>query len=167
MAYDTPGSVLTVGTARSRFSSKPSMIRASSLLPISTRTSLFILKIGSMHPGSTLVQRKEAVSLYKMDGTRMVVEQWAVSQPEEAWQRISLRDSTQGRFRWIFSPGDSGCGLTRSRPPANGTLWSGERPIPQKTIKYSACPMPRQRPPLSDSLRCRGNDIGIRLSELT
>lgn len=37
-------------------------------------------------------------SSYKTDSTRMEVEQWAASQPEDAWQRISIRDSTKGRL---------------------------------------------------------------------
>ena len=45
MAYDTPGSVLTGATARSRSCSKPFMTRVNNLLPMSTSISLFILKI--------------------------------------------------------------------------------------------------------------------------
>ena len=71
-------------------------------------------------------------SRYKTESTRMVVEQWAASQPEGAWQRISPATPPKDGWRWISSPSESGFGLTKNSPSASGILWSGERLMPKK-----------------------------------
>jgi SRSO17 transposase len=86
-------------------------------------------------------------SLYKTGSTRMVVEQWAASQPEEAWQRISLRDSTKGRLQvdiltrrvWVW--------LDQKQTVRRWHLVVRRETGAPKTIKYSLSNAPAETTP--------------------
>jgi SRSO17 transposase len=83
-------------------------------------------------------------SLYKTKSTRMVVEQWAASQPEDAWQRISTRDSTKGRVGvdiltqrvWVW--------LDQKQSVRQWHLVVRRETDSQKTIKYSLSNAPAE-----------------------
>lgn len=86
-------------------------------------------------------------SLYKTKSTRMVVEQWAASQPEDAWQRISIRDSTKGRLQvdiltqrvWVW--------LDQNQSVRQWHLVVRRETDSQKTIKYSLSNAPPETTP--------------------
>lgn len=86
-------------------------------------------------------------SLYKAKGTRMVAEQWAASQPEDAWQRISIRDSTKGRQQvdiltrrvWIW--------LDRKQDVRQWHLVVRREADSPQTIKYSLSNAPAETSP--------------------
>ena len=86
-------------------------------------------------------------SLYKAKGTRMVAEQWAASQPEDAWQRISIRDSTKGRLQvdiltrrvWVW--------LDRKQDVRQWHLVVRREADSPKTIKYSLSNAPAETSP--------------------
>jgi len=86
-------------------------------------------------------------SLYKTESTRMVVEQWAASQPDDAWQRISTRDSTKGRVVvniltqrvWVW--------LDQKQSVRQWHLVVRRETDSQKTIKYSFSNAPAETTP--------------------
>lgn len=86
-------------------------------------------------------------SLYKAKGTRMVAEQWSASQPEDAWQRISIRDSTKGRLQvdiltrrvWVW--------LDRKQDVRQWHLVVRREADSPQTIKYSLSNAPAETSP--------------------
>lgn len=88
-----------------------------------------------------------APSLYKTGSTRMVAEQWAASQPEEAWQRISLRDTTKGRLQVDILTRPVFVWLDRKQTVRRWQLVVRREVDAPKTIKYSLSNAPAETTP--------------------
>jgi SRSO17 transposase len=87
-----------------------------------------------------------APSLYRTDIPRMTVAKWADDQPENAWQRITTRDSTKGRLQvdiltrrvWIW--------IDKKQSVRQWRLVVRRETDSQKTIKYSLTNAPDATP---------------------
>ncbi|MDD2469062.1 MAG: hypothetical protein PHI97_34270 [Desulfobulbus sp.] len=85
--------------------------------------------------------------MYKTKSTRMVVEQWAASQPEDAWQRISIRDSTKGRLKVDILTQQVWVWLDQKQSVRQWHLVVRRETDSQKTIKYSLSNAPPETTP--------------------
>lgn len=137
------GSVLTAGTARSRSFSKPLMKKASTLLPMSTGTSLFISKL-KLHTSRTDTRPKEG----RRPCARQGVPGWwwnngpPINRKRPANAYPFVIPPKKVGCRLISSPSKSGFGLTRNSLFADSILWSSAR-LPPKKPSSTAFPMPR------------------------
>jgi SRSO17 transposase len=88
-----------------------------------------------------------APSAYKTDVPKMIVEKWAADQPEDAWQRVTTRDSTKGllsvdiltRQVWVW--------LDAKQYVCKWHLVVRRETDSHKTIKYSLSNAPAETSP--------------------
>jgi SRSO17 transposase len=88
-----------------------------------------------------------APSLYTTKSTRMVAEQWAASQPEDAWQRVSIRDSTKGKLQVDILTQRVFVWLDHKQAVRQWHLVVRREIDAPKTIKYSLSNAPAETPP--------------------
>ena len=102
------------------------------------------------HPAPRIPQRLTTKgrppSRYKTDIPKITVATWAANQPEEAWQRIAIRDSTKGRLEVDLLTQRVWVRLDKKQTVRQWHLVVRREVGARETIKYSLSNAPAETP---------------------